>query len=124
MIYTLAAKLLALTHLAFILFVIAGGFLVLRWPRLMWIHLPAAVWGALIEFAAWYCPLTDWENAMLRRAGEAGYTRGFIEHYIFAAIYPTGLTRTMQLAAGLLVVIVNVAVYWRLYRRPARIARG
>ncbi|MBK5258727.1 MAG: DUF2784 domain-containing protein [Thermoanaerobaculia bacterium] len=117
MLYHFAAIAIALLHLAFLIFVIAGGFLVLRWPPLMWIHLPAAVWGALIEFAGWYCPLTTWENVLLRRAGRAGYSNGFIEHYIFAIIYPEGLTRGMQTSIGLVVIVVNVAVYTRLMLR-------
>ncbi|HVS31812.1 MAG TPA: DUF2784 domain-containing protein [Thermoanaerobaculia bacterium] len=117
MIYSLLAKLVALTHFAFIMFVIAGGLLVLRWPRLAWIHVPAAVWGVLIEFAGWYCPLTTWENTLLRRAGQAGYSNGFIEHYLFALIYPEGLTRSMQVAIGVVVIVVNVAIYARLAQR-------
>ena len=113
----LGAIALALIHLAFIVFVLFGGLLVLRWPRLMWVHLPAAVWGVLIEFAGWYCPLTTWENALLRRAGKAGYSNGFVEHYIFAAIYPEGLTRSMQIMIALTVLAVNAAVYVRLLRR-------
>ena len=118
MFYNIAANAIAIVHLAFIVFVIAGGFLVLRWPMLAWFHLPAAVWGALIEFANWYCPLTTWENQLLRRAGRAGYDTGFIEHYVFAVIYPTGLTRGMQIAIGVIVLIVNLAVYVRLAHRP------
>ena len=118
MLYHLAANAIALIHLAFIVFVIAGGLLVLRWPALAWLHLPAAVWGALIEFAGWYCPLTTWENQLLRLAGRAGYDNGFLEHYLFALIYPTGLTRGMQMVIGIVVVIVNVAVYVRLVQRP------
>ena len=114
MFYQLAATVLALLHFAFIVFVVAGGVLVLRWPWLMWIHLPAAIWGALIEFFGWYCPLTTWENTCLRRAGRAGYDNGFLEHYLFAVIYPEGLTRGMQIAIGLFVLVVNVAVYLRL----------
>jgi hypothetical protein len=116
MAYKLAANAVALTHLAFILFVIAGGFAVLRWPRLAWIHLPAAIWGALIEFAGWYCPLTSLENWLLRRAGESGYSGGFVAHYIFAVIYPAGLTRGIEIAIGAIVLIVNLAVYYKAMR--------
>lgn len=117
MLYSLAANAIALVHLAFIIFVVAGGLLVLRWPMLACIHLPAAAWGALIEFAGWYCPLTTWENQLLRRAGREGYSNGFIEHYLFALIYPEGLTRSMQIAIGIFVLVVNVAVYARLIQR-------
>jgi uncharacterized protein YjeT (DUF2065 family) len=116
MIYKLAANALALLHLAFILFVVLGGLLLLRWPKLAWLHIPAAVWGALIEFAGWYCPLTSMENAMLRRAGETGYSGGFVAHYIFRLIYPAGLTRGMEIAIGLFVLFVNLSVYAKVIR--------
>lgn len=116
MVYKLAANAVALIHLAFIVFVIVGGVLLLRWPKLMWLHIPAAVWGALIEFAGWYCPLTSIENACLRRAGEAGYSDGFVAHYIFRLIYPAGLTRGIEIAIGLFVVAVNVSIYVRVLR--------
>jgi hypothetical protein len=115
--YSLAANAVALLHFAFIVFVVIGGLFVLRWPKLMWLHLPAAIWGVFIEFFGWYCPLTTWENQLLRRAGQAGYPNGFIEHYLFAIIYPAGLTRGMQLTLGVIVLLINLAVYIRLYQR-------
>ena len=114
--YGLLVTLLVLFHGAFVLFVIAGGFLVLRRPRLAWIHVPALIWGALIEFAGWICPLTPLENAWRRAAGESGYRGGFIEHYVTAAIYPAGLTRGVQIVLGVIVVGVNGWVYWRFWR--------
>lgn len=116
MVFKLAASALALLHLGFILFVVLGGLLLLKWPRMMWLHVPAAVWGALIEFAGWYCPLTSMENAMLRRAGESGYTGGFVAHYIFRLIYPAGLTRGLEIAIGVFVLVVNLSVYVRVFR--------
>ena len=113
MLYHFLANLVALPHAAFIAFVVLGGVAVLRWPKLAWIHLPAAVWGALIELAGWYCPLTKVENFLLRRAGEAGYDGGFLAHYLFAVIYPNGLTRGMELAIGVFVIAVNLGVYVR-----------
>lgn len=114
--YRIAATAVAILHGAFVLFVVLGGFAVLRRPRLAWLHLPAAIWGALIEFAGWYCPLTSIENDLMRHAGRAGYTEGFVAHYIFAMIYPHGLTRGIEVAIGVFVVIVNVAVYVRVMR--------
>ena len=114
--YTIAATAIALLHLAFILFVLLGGLLVLRWPRLMWVHLPAAVWGVLIEFAGWWCPLTKWENHFLRAAGRAGYDTGFVNHYIMPIIYPAGLTRGLEIAIGVFVLVLNAAVYVRVFR--------
>lgn len=116
MAYQLLATAIALLHFGFILFVIIGGFLLLRWPKLMWLHLPAAVWGALIEFAGFWCPLTKWENICLRAAGKAGYSEGFVAHYLFAVIYPAGLTRSMEVAIGTLVVLVNAAIYVRVLK--------
>lgn len=116
----LAADALALLHLGFVLFVAFGGLLVLRWPRLAWLHLPAAAWGAWVEFAGWFCPLTPLENALRRIAGTAGYSGGFIDHYLWPLIYPAGLTRDVQLALGLGVVAINTAVYGVLLARRAR----
>lgn len=114
--YRIAATLVALFHATFILFVILGGVAVLRWPKLAWIHIPAAIWGMLIEFAGWYCPLTSLENDLLRKAGRAGYSDGFVAHYLFAVIYPNGLTRGMEVAIGAFVLVVNVGVYVRMLR--------
>ena len=116
MIYRALADLVALTHLAFILCVVLGGLLLLKWPKLMWLHLPAAIWGVLIEFAGWFCPLTKLENALLRKAGEQGYQGGFVSHYIFALIYPNGLTRGTEIVLGLIVLVVNIAVYVKVLR--------
>jgi hypothetical protein len=112
-----AADLLLVLHLGFILFVVAGGLLVLRWPWLGLVHLPAAVWGALIELAGWVCPLTPLEQSLRQSGGEAGYAGGFTQHYLLPLIYPTGLTREIQFALGAFVIVVNVAVYAWLLRR-------
>src|SRR6266852_5399243 len=114
--YHVLATAVATVHLLFIIFVVVGGVLVLRWPRLMWLHLPAAVWGVLIEFGGWYCPLTNLENALLRRAGRAGYSEGFVAHYILSLIYPAGLTRGIEMAIGLLVLAINLGIYVRVLR--------
>lgn len=116
--YRLAADLVALTHFAFVLFVILGGLLALRWRRVVWVHLPCAIWGALIEFAGRICPLTPLENWLRRQAGESGYGGGFVEHYVLPVLYPVGLTRSVQIALGVVVIIINVTIYaWLLARR-------
>ena len=119
MLYHWLANLVVAVHLGFVLFVVFGAFLVLRWPRLAWVHVPAAIWGALIEFFGWTCPLTPLENYLRRLAGEGGYEGGFIDHYIKALIYPSGLSRQLQILLGLLVLLVNISCYWALsrYRR-------
>jgi len=115
-------------HFLFVVFVVTGGFLTWRWPRAAWLHLPVAVWGALIEFTGWICPLTPLENALRRAAGEAGYAGGFIEHYLIPVVYPAGLTRSTQLVLGAAVVVVNVVAYggmvWRTRGRGGRSGRG
>jgi hypothetical protein len=115
--YHIASAAVALLHLLFVLIVVFGGLAVLRWPRLVWVHLPIAAWGALVEFGNFRCPLTAVENALRERAGLAGYSEGFLEHYIFSAIYPDGLTRTTQLVLGSSVLLINGFVYWRLMTR-------
>ena len=111
MLYGFLADVVMLAHLAFVLFVIGGGLLVLKWPRIAWLHLPAAAWGAMIEFAGWICPLTPLENRLLMQSGESGYEGDFIAHYLPAALYPTDLTRQVQIVLGLLVVLINAALY-------------
>ena len=115
MLYQYLATAVAIIHFLFIIFVIAGGFLVLRWPALKWVHLPAALWGAMIEIGGWICPLTILENALLRRAGAAGYDDGFIAHHLFGVIYPNGLTRGMEFAIAVFVIAINVAVYRKVF---------
>src|SRR5918996_4100262 len=111
MAWRLAAEAVVVIHFAFVLFVVLGGLLVLRWPRLAYVHIPAAVWGTLIEFAGWICPLTPLEKMLRERAGGAGYDGGFIEHYLIPVLYPGALTREIQLGLGAVVVGVNLFVY-------------
>lgn len=120
----LAADALVLLHLAFIVFVVLGGLLAAWRPRLAWLHLPAAVWGAWIETSGAICPLTPWENRLRRLAGESGYPGDFVEHYLIPLIYPAGLTAASQRWLAALVVVVNLAIYaaivvprWRRQRK-------
>lgn len=108
---SLLADALVLAHLLFIVFVVAGGFLLLRWPRLAWLHLPAATWGAMVEFMGWICPLTPLENHFRQRAGEKAYRVDFVEHYVLPLIYPDRLTQADQLIFGTLVVAINLVAY-------------
>lgn len=124
MLYRVSADAIMLFHLLFILFVLFGGLLVLRRPWLAVVHLPAMAWGAAVEFFHLYCPLTPLENNLRMRAGEEGYQGGFIEHYVIALIYPSGLTPQIQLWLGAIVLGINAAVYgvltirWLSQRRP------
>jgi hypothetical protein len=122
MFYRVLADTTAIAHFAFVLFVAFGGLLVLRWRKLAWIHLPAAIWGALIEIGNWNCPLTTYENLFRRNAGLGGYGDDFIAHYLFGMIYPTGLTRATQIALVVFVVLINTAIYSKVV--PIRIRRS
>lgn len=113
-----------LVHFAFVAFVVLGGLPALRWPRFAWIHVPAALWGIVIEWAGWICPLTPLENRLRRLGGEAGYAGGFVEHYVLPVLYPRGLTREVQLILGALVLLLNVAVYLAVIRRHRQAKKG
>lgn len=113
------ADLLVLVHLGFVLFVVAGGALVLRWPRLAFAHVPAAVWGAWIELSGGICPLTPWEKLLRERAGQAVYAGDFIGHYVLPVLYPVDLSRDVQIWLGLGVLLTNLALYTVVVRRRA-----
>ncbi len=117
--FRLLADVTVLLHGAFMAFVVVGGLLAWRWRRVVWVHVPCALWGAMVELAGWVCPLTPLENAFRARAGEAGYRGGFIEHYLVPAIYPAGLTRAHQVVLGAAVLAINVVAYGLLIRRGA-----
>jgi hypothetical protein len=115
-------------HIAFVLFVVFGGLLVLRWPAMAWLHLPAVVWGAWVELAGSICPLTPLENLLRARGGGAAYEASFVERYLLPALYPSALTRELQFALGAAVLIINAVIYGRFLahrRRRQRIhSRG
>ena len=111
------ADVVLVIHLAFVLFVVLGGLAVLRWPRLAWVHVPVALYGATIEFLGFVCPLTPLEIWLRRRGGGAGYEGGFIEHYVTAVLYPGGLTREVQIGLGVAVLVINAVVYYVVWRR-------
>jgi Protein of Unknown function (DUF2784) len=119
MIYRTLADIVVALHLAFVLFVALGGFLAFKWRSVAWFHIPAALWGALIEFAGWECPLTPLENWLRRLGGEAGYQTSFIERYLLPVIYPASVTRSLHIALGILVLGVNLAIYGMIWRRQA-----
>ena len=111
MVYRIAADCILLLHLAFTLYTVLGGFLVLRRPSLLWLHLATVLWGVVIELADWTCPLTPLENFLRERAGESGYAGGFIEHYVALILYPENLTIELRYLLGLGLVAVNLIVY-------------
>jgi Protein of Unknown function (DUF2784) len=116
------ADLIVILHLAFVLFVVFGGLLVARRPGVAWLHVPAAIWGAWIEFAGWVCPLTPLENWLRQQEGGTVYTTSFVEHYLLPILYPAALSRDVQWLLGALVVAMNLAIYVVIVRRRARVA--
>jgi hypothetical protein len=120
MLYRAAADSILVLHAAFVLFVMAGGLLVLRWPKLAWLHVPAVVWAAFVEFTGRICLLTPLEMVLRGYAGEAGYAGDFVEHYIVSLLYPDGLTRDTQATLGALVVVVNALIYAAVVVRERR----
>ena len=117
MIFSLAADLVVLIHLAFIVFVVFGGLLLIRWRWLGMLHIPALIWALLLEFNSWVCPLTPLENRLRALAGADAYTAGFIEHYVMPVIYPPGLTPTIQLFLGGALLVINALVYVYVIKR-------
>lgn len=111
MIAKITADLLVAVHFAFIVFVLFGGLLVLKWGKVSILHIPSALWGTLIEFRGWICPLTPLEQYFRETAGGAGYPGGFIDHYLMPIIYPEGLTQGIQITLGVIVLAVNLFVY-------------
>lgn len=117
-IYHWLSNLIVILHFLYILFVLFGALFLLRWPRAIWLHIPAVVWGILVEFMGWYCPLTPWENDLRRLAGETGYETDFVAQYLLPLIYPAELTRELQILFGSIVILLNIVIYaivW--YRR-------
>ncbi len=120
MVYRALADLVVVLHLAFIVFVVAGGLLALHWRWAPLVHLPAALWGVFVEVSGSVCPLTPLENALRHAAGASGYSGGFLEHYLAPVIYPPALSHATQLVLAGLVVLANALVYWGVWRRRAR----
>ncbi|SRR6266568_19476 len=112
LIFRLLTDLVIALHFAFLLFIVAGGFLARRYRWLIAPHLLAAAWGVYVEaMPGLICPLTTLENALALRAGAAGYRGSFIQHYLLPIIYPDGLTPLAQRSLAALVVAITVAVY-------------
>jgi len=115
--YTLTADIIVIIHFLFVVFVVAGGLLVLKWRWVVYGHIPAAIWGALLEFMGWGCPLTPLEKSLRIAAGGEGYEGGFIQHYLVPLIYPGVLTRATQIWIGLVVILVNLVIYSRIIKQ-------
>ena len=120
MTYHALADLVLVIHGLFIVFVICGGLLALRWRAIVWLHLPAMVWAVLLEVLGWLCPLTPLEQGLRKAAGVTSYSGSFIEHYLVQFIYPAGLTREIQLYLAAALIIINILVYRLVWRNRQR----
>ncbi|MCG8433885.1 MAG: DUF2784 domain-containing protein [Gammaproteobacteria bacterium] len=118
------ADLTLVLHLAFILFALFGGFLVLYKNWVAWLHVPALIWASIINLTPWFCPLTPLENWFRVLAGEKGYEGGFIEHYIMPIVYPGFVPKSIVFIASMAVILWNILVYgfviFRIMRRPVK----
>lgn len=118
--YPLLANLVLIVHLAFVVFVLCGGLLVLKWRWIAWLHVPAIAWGAFVEISGWICPLTPLENWLRAQGGDISYRSDFIAQYLLPVLYPGDLTSDLQLLLGTVVIVLNAAVYWWLWQMQAR----
>ena len=121
--YHALADTVVLAHVSFVLFVALGGLLALRWPRVVWAHVPAATWGVVVEWADWMCPLTPLEDWLRAGGGGENDAAGFIARHLVPVLYPATLTRDVQVVLGALVLCVNVCVYrWVIVRQGGAIS--
>ena len=118
--YRLLADVILLLHVAFVVFAVLGALLAMRWRRLVWIHVAAVLWAASVEFFGWICPLTPLENRLRDRAGEDSYSADFIARYLVPALYPQGLTREVQIALGIFVMLINLILYAWIFRHRTK----
>ena len=124
MVYRVLADLILVTHFAFALFTVLGGVLVLRRRRLLWVHLASLLWGVVIQWANWTCPLTPLESRLRQAGGETGYRGGFIEYYVSMILYPESLTVELRYLLGAALIAVNLVVYGYAFLRRRRAARA
>jgi hypothetical protein len=122
--FAILAAFVVFAHLAFVVFATLGGLLALRWPKIAWVHLPAAAWAVFVEFSGRLCPLTPLENNLRARAGLEAYSGDFVANYIFPVLYPEGLTRRAQFIIGGVVIVTNLVAYGYVVRRRKRTRRA
>ena len=111
------ADIIVILHLFYILFVVLGGLLALKWKKTVWLHIPAVIWAALVEFSGWICPLTPLEQRLRDRAGSVSYSGDFVGHYLLPLIYPENLSRTIQIVLGFFVILINLVIYLFVMRK-------
>ena len=109
--YNILADVIVGAHFLFIVFIVCGGLMVIRWPKIAFLHLPAAIWGAVVEIFGWICPLTPLENHFRSLAGNDSYEGDFIVRYLIPIIYPDNLTINIQIFLGIVVIVINVIFY-------------
>jgi len=119
-VFRLLANATVLLHLAFIAFIVFGGLVALFWPRMAWVHLPLALWGVVVQWMSWVCPLTPLENWFRARGGVETYADGFVEHHVLPVLYPIGIGPRLHWVLGLVVLIANAAIYAAVFHRRAR----
>jgi hypothetical protein len=112
MIHRAFARLIVLAHSAYVAFVVFGSVLVLRWPSLLWLHVAAVLWAAATLAFDLGCPLTPWEKTRWRLGGVEPYPEGFLQHHVLRARFVAEHSRASHTVAGLLVLALNIVVYW------------
>ncbi|MGQ1784992.1 DUF2784 domain-containing protein [Saccharicrinis sp. GN24d3] len=117
MVYKVLADIIFMLHLFFIVFVVLGGILVLRWEKLVWVHIPLALWGVIVEWGNFICPLTPLENKLRELGGGTGFELSFTEQYLYPIVYIDNLNREVQLVLGLIVLFINFVVYSMVFLR-------
>ena len=120
--YAFVADVIVLVHALFVLFVMFGSLLVLRWPRAAWLHVPALLWGLFVEFSGATCPLTPLESWFRGLQGEIGDSQDFLSRWLLTVLYPESLTRGLQITLGASLLLLNLSLYawvWRKSRRPS-----
>ena len=116
----LLADLGVLIHLAFVIFVVFGALLIIKWRWIISLHLPALFWAFYIEITGGICPLTPLENSLRSSSGESGYSGGFVEYYLIPVLYPAGLTKDVQLLLGIFLLGINILIYSRIIMKVRR----
>ena len=109
--YELAADLTLIVHFAFIIFVVFGALLFFVSTKIIYVHVPALIWGIYIELTHSVCPLTYLENWFLQKANLTTYTEGFIQNYLVPIVYPTNLTDNLQTCLAIVLIVANMIMY-------------
>ena len=109
--YEIAADLILIIHFTFVLFVVFGALLIFVSIKIVFIHIPAVIWGSYIELTNSICPLTYLENWFLHKANLTTYSEGFIQNYLVPIVYPMNLTKDLQIYLGIALIVLNIIVY-------------